>query len=81
MENCYISKFIEHCKYQNKLDKKTVKTYSIDLRQYFVFSGGKMDKNLLTCFIEYLHKSYKSKTVKRKIATLKIFANYLFLKK
>jgi len=77
MENCYISKFIRHCKYQKGLDNKTVKAYSIDLRQYSVFSGGKIEKDMLTCFIEYLHKSYKPKTVKRKIATLKAFVNYL----
>jgi len=77
MENRYIGKFIGHCKYQKGLDNKTVKAYSIDLRQYSVFSGGKIEKNMLTCFIEYLHKSYKPKTVKRKIATLKAFVNYL----
>jgi integrase/recombinase XerD len=77
MENCYISKFIRHCKYQKGLDNKTIKAYNIDLRQYSAFSGGKIEKNTLTCFIEYLHKSYKPKTVKRKIATLKAFVNYL----
>jgi len=77
MENCYISKFIGYCKFQKGLDNKTVKAYSIDLRQYSVFSGGKIEKDILTCFIEYLQKSYKPKTVKRKIAALKAFVNYL----
>jgi integrase/recombinase XerD len=76
MENHYISKFIGYCKYQKGLDNKTVKAY-IDLRQYSAFSSGKIEKDLLTRFIEYLHKSYKPKTVKRKIATLKAFVNYL----
>jgi integrase/recombinase XerD len=77
MENHYISKFIGYCKYQKGLDNKTVKAYNIDLRQYSAFSSGKIEKDLLTRFIEYLHKSYKPKTVKRKIATLKAFVNYL----
>jgi len=78
MENHYISKFIEYCRYQKGLDNKTVKAYSIDLCQYAAFSDGKIEKEMLTCFIEYLHKSYKPKTVKRKIASLKAFVNYLF---
>jgi integrase/recombinase XerD len=77
MENRYISKFIGYCKYQKGLDNKTVKAYSIDLRQYSVFSGGRIEKDTLTCFIEYLQKSYKPKTVKRKMATIKAFVNYL----
>jgi len=56
---------------------KTVKAYSIDLHQYSAFSSGKIEKDMLTCFIEYLHKSYKPKTVKRKTAALKAFVNYL----
>jgi integrase/recombinase XerD len=78
MKNCHISKFITHCKYQKGLNNKTIKAYSIDLRQYSNFSDGKIEKDTLTCFIEHLHKSYKPKTVKRKIATLKAFVNYLY---
>jgi integrase/recombinase XerD len=78
MENRYVSRFIGHCKYQKGLNSKTVKAYSIDLRQYSVFSSGKIEKNVLMCFIEHLHRLYKPKTVRRKIATLKAFVNYLY---
>jgi integrase/recombinase XerD len=78
MKNEHINRFIEHCKYQKGLDNKTIKAYSIDLHQYSVFSEKKIEKEALTRFIEYLHKSYKPKTVKRKIATLKVFVNYLY---
>jgi len=78
MENQRISLFIGHCMYQKGLNSKTVKAYGIDLRQYFAFSDGKIEKETLTCFIEHLHKSYKPKTVKRKIATLKAFVSYLY---
>ena len=78
MRNQYIDKFIRHCKYHKGLNDKTIKAYIIDLSQYRIFSGGKIEKNALTTFIEHLHKSYKPKTVKRKIAVLKVFVNYLY---
>jgi integrase/recombinase XerD len=78
MENRQINQFIGHCKYQKGLNSKTIKAYRIDLRQYWTFSDEKIGKEALICFIEYLHKSYKPKTVKRKIATLKAFVNYLY---
>jgi integrase/recombinase XerD len=78
MENRHTSQFITHCKYQKGLNNKTIKAYSIDLRQYSIFSNGKIEKEMLMHFIEHLHKSYKLKTVKRKIATLKAFVNYLY---
>ncbi|MDR2732965.1 MAG: tyrosine-type recombinase/integrase [Fibromonadaceae bacterium] len=78
MENRHTSQFIAHCQYQKGLNNKTIKAYSIDLRQYSDFSGGKIEKEVLMRFIERLHKSYKPKTIKRKIATLKAFVNYLY---
>ncbi|MDR2964306.1 MAG: tyrosine-type recombinase/integrase [Treponema sp.] len=78
MENRYTSRFIGHCKYQKGLNDKTIKAYSIDLLQYSNFSDEKIEKEALMSFIEHLHKSYKPKTVKRKIATLKAFVNYLY---
>jgi integrase/recombinase XerD len=78
MENRHASQFIAHCKYQKGLNDKTIKAYSIDLCQYFTFSNGKIEKEVLMRFIERLHKSCKTKTVKRKIATLKAFVGYLY---
>jgi integrase/recombinase XerD len=78
MENLHVNQFIAHCKYQKGLNDKTIKAYSIDLCQYFTFSNGKIEKEVLMRFIEHLHKSYKPKTVKRKIATLKVFVSYLY---
>jgi len=78
MGSRYVGRFITHCKYQKGLNDKTIKAYKIDLGQYFTFFGGKVEKDGLTRFIEHLHRSYKPKTVKRKIATLKAFVNYLY---
>jgi integrase/recombinase XerD len=72
-----VKNFINHCVCSKRLSANTIKSYSIDLLQYVVFSEGDFSKNCLSKYIAKLHQSYKPKTVKRKIACLKTFANYL----
>ncbi len=76
----YVQEYLEYCKYRKRLDAKTLKAYRIDLRQYEEFCGTADDcffKDRVDDFITGLHKQYKSKTVKRKIASLKAFFHYL----
>lgn len=78
--NCYIVEYMEYCKYRKRLDAKTLKAYRIDLKQYENFCAGLADgfsKNAVDDFITGLHKQYKPKTVKRKIASLKAFFHYM----
>lgn len=78
--NDYIAKYIEFCNYRKRLDPKTLKAYQIDLKQYAYFCADLSDcfsKNILDTFITNLHKQYKPKTVKRKIASLKAFFRHL----
>lgn len=70
--------YLEYCEYRKELDKKTLKAYRIDLRQYFAFiCCEEPDREKIEEYITELHKKYKQKTVKRKIASLKAFYNYL----
>lgn len=76
-----INNYLLYCKTQKRLDEKTLKAYRIDLRQ---FSNHSIRTNVLDitiddleAFIAYLHNSYKPKTAKRKIASLKAFFHYL----
>ena len=70
--------YLEYCEYRKELDKKTLKAYRIDLRQYFEYvNADEPDKEKIEEYVTYLHKSYKQKTVKRKIASMKAFYNYL----
>ena len=70
--------YLEYCTYRKELDQKTVKAYRIDLNQYFTFVAcEEPDKEKIEEYITELHKKYKQKTVKRKIATLKAYYNYL----
>jgi len=78
------SDFISYCKYEKNLSEKTIKSYTIDLKQLIGFIAENdysmyiddIDKKVLK---EYLQKiSYlKPKTVKRKIATIKALYNFL----
>ena len=81
LEN-YILSYLEHCKYRKCLDRKTLKAYTIDLNQYNSYcitidTTDSMSRNTLESFITFLHKHYKPKTIKRKIASLKAFFHYL----
>ena len=70
--------YLEYCEYRKELDRKTLKAYRIDLRQYFEYiCVDEPDKEKIEEYVTHLHKSYKQKTVKRKIASIKAFYNYL----
>lgn len=78
--NDYVAEYIEYCKYRKRLDQKTLKAYRIDLKQYADYLQNISEfyfKDNLDKYITYLHKQYKPKTVKRKIASLKAFFHYL----
>jgi len=76
----YVKEYIEYCKYRKRLDNKTLKAYQIDLNQYLLFCTNLTDcmsKDIVDQFITTLHKQYKPKTIKRKIASLKAFFHYM----
>lgn len=72
----YIAEYLEYCEYRKRLDPKSIKAYRIDLKQYLNFcyhSNDFLSRDTVDFFITALHKQYKPKTVKRKIASLKSF--------
>lgn len=76
----YIAEYIEYCECRKHLDFKTLKAYRIDLKQYENFCSDTsvcFSKNTVDRFITDLHKQYKPKTVKRKIASLKAFFHHM----
>lgn len=73
-----ITRYLEYCEYRKELDRKTLKAYRIDLQQYNEsVCSGDFGKEEIEKYITELHKKYKQKTVKRKIATVKAFYSYL----
>lgn len=69
-----IEEYLEYCKYRKELDFKTLKAYRIDLRQFQEFIGEDyLNRKKIDDFITELHKKFKQKTIKRKIASVKAF--------
>lgn len=81
--NNYTKEYLYFCKHRKNLDKKTIKSYRIDLRQYSEYAEANglawNEKTSVEKYIDQLHAQYKSKSVKRKIASLKAFFHYLEL--
>jgi integrase/recombinase XerD len=71
--------YLAFCENNKKLNSKSIKAYSIDLTQ-FSKHFEKLDdinRDNLSGYIAELHKKYKPKTVKRKLAAVKTFMKYL----
>lgn len=76
-----IDNYLLFCQFQKCLDEKTLKAYRIDLAQF----ESKTNKSIISditindieTFIAFLHSTYKPKTAKRKIASIKAFYHYL----
>ncbi|MFI3326441.1 MAG: tyrosine-type recombinase/integrase [Clostridia bacterium] len=74
-----INNFLNCCTNRKNLSMKTTKAYKIDLKQYYLFSNGVYDKDNLCRYFDSLHLKNKPKTIKRKIATLKVFTQFLLI--
>lgn len=76
--------YLDFCRNQKRLDTKTLKAYRIDLKQFreyiAVNSLYQIDIQILESYISMLHQTYKPKTSKRKIASIKAFFHYLEFK-
>ncbi len=79
-----IKEFITHCKVEKNLSVKTIKAYEIDLRQVteflikrqFKLPVSQLSKLEIRDYLESI-SALKPKSIKRKVATLKVLFNYL----
>jgi len=71
--------YLMYCKGQKKLSAKSIKVYAIDLEQFkrHTTSDNIPVKSDISTYIMYLHKTNKPRMVKRKIASIRAFFNYL----
>jgi len=76
-----MERYLEYCKYQRGLSTKTIRAYKLDIGQYLSYcteqGSNKLEKSTLVDYITYLHRVYKPRSAKRKIASLKAYFNYL----
>ena len=78
--NALIRAYLHHCQIEKGLSQKTIKAYRIDLMQFSHYIGCDLcvcDKAAVQHYLSLLHDQYKTKSVKRKIASLKAFFTYL----
>ncbi len=71
--------YIKFCTEQKTLSPKTTKAYQTDLKQFADYSHNTFDREHIRSYIIHLHKHFKPKTAKRKIAALKAFTHYLMV--
>ena len=74
-----ITEYLRYCSEQRTLNSKTTKAYRTDLLQFAEFSSGMFSKDIIISYIGCLHRQFKPKTARRKIASLKAFAHYLMI--
>ncbi|WP_406834694.1 tyrosine-type recombinase/integrase [Lactococcus lactis] len=73
MKNYWIINYLNYCKDNKRLSEHSIRAYKSDLDQFLQFNSINVEE-----YITHLSKqNIKSKTLKRKIATLKTFFRYL----
>ena len=73
-----VEQYLEYCKFRKELDWNTLKAYRIDLKQFFEYVREDIpEKVTVEAYITELHKKYKPKTIKRKIASVRTYYSYL----
>jgi len=74
-----IHDYLMYCENHKKLSAKSTKAYAIDLEQFMrhITTDDIPVKADILTYIAHLHKTNKPRTVKRKIASIRAFMNYL----
>jgi integrase/recombinase XerC len=79
----YIDKFINYLKIEKNASRHTIVNYSIDLRDFGNFLGGKeletVDYLALRRYLAHMRgKDYSKRTIARKLASLRSFFRFLY---
>jgi integrase/recombinase XerD len=82
----YFQKFLKHCKNQRRLSQDTVRAYGLDLKGFAVFLST-CDPQIIDCaevtrhtlqeYVNFLNENFAVKTVRRRVASIRSFFNYL----
>lgn len=75
-----VQDYLKICQFQKRLDAKTLKAYRIDLRQFCEFLSchqAELTRETLSDYIMDMNQHFKTRSVKRKIASIKALCHYL----
>jgi integrase/recombinase XerD len=81
----YFDDYLDYCTYRKRLSPKTIIAYRIDLKQFFAYidsdgtgnGGAASAKELLKSYLSFLSETYKCASIKRKLASIRAYYNYL----
>lgn len=72
--------YLHYCQDQKQLNEKTMKSYRIDLTQFYeFFNKEEVTTEGLNDYVQSLHFKFKPNTVKRKIASLHAFFRFAMI--
>ena len=74
-----IENYLRVCTVAKGLSPLTLKAYKIDFKQFSAIMDSKdcFSKECLSEYIEHLHRNFKPKSAKRKVACIKAFYHYM----
>lgn len=81
--NFAVKSFLKYCSLERSLSPLTTGAYKKDLHQFIEITESQkihietIDKEIIRSYLSKINDNYKPKTLKRKIATLKSFFNFL----
>lgn len=79
--NKIINDYLDYCLNQKRLNPQTIRAYSTDLKQFenniASMEPSDVTAEILEMYVRSLHLKFKPRTVKRKIASIKAFFQYL----
>jgi integrase/recombinase XerD len=76
----HVNDYLDYCRYRKRLSSKTIAAYKIDLGQFSILverAGMSSEKDALKAYVSFLHETYKNASIKRKIASVRAYYNYL----
>lgn len=80
MLGSYLKLYMERCRDQRRLDAKTIKAYRCDIIQFMAWLDEgrfEFDRESMRSYVAHLNHKWSASTVRRKLASLKAWANWL----
>ena len=79
--NELLEKYLQYCRVRKRLDPKTIRAYRADLSDFMRFVKEQdcdfLNRESIGIYIDTLHRSKAPRTVKRKIASMQAFYQFL----
>ncbi|VWL85151.1 tyrosine-type recombinase/integrase [Oceanivirga miroungae] len=82
--NVLVVEFLDYLKIEKGLSENTVKSYRVDLYEFFKIiskSYEKIEKEDIYTYIDNMRNKFKNNTVQRKVSAVKTFFKYLYMNK